>query len=475
MSLMMTWFFGIFYFAVQSRDNLLVRPHPFVWRMVHGQAVLYSMLLVAMATQDAEDVRSVVKWMQFDDLREELPDASKDYAADCRLFTAELVAESGNWRDAFKPLTDRIDVFIVSHSLGWLAHALIIRDWTIWWMASFLFEVMEVTYKHWLPNFKECWWDHVFLDLFGCNLLGGIAGFWLVRRFEARTYSWLTLRKIPTTRGKIQRIMLQFTPLSWSNYEWGVLDSPRRLLGVLWLLLVLMQVNVNSFLLKNVLHWNTNFWLNKARLLTVGMLSIPAVLEWYQWSTVDTRRMGPNIWLLHVVVGLEVLVIAQFSDLGAESGLFVTPMPPFTFGCWACSWAGLGAWTFNYYSSHGWAPAYKDIMGDMRSAARTAYREGGESRAEQALNQKIGGRLASLQARANLVDLLLAAWVLPIIALFLEDCYATYVQDGLGLVRADRAPRCSLGCAAANPASRRDQFGSPDHPCGLVELATSGC
>ena len=86
MSLMMTWFFGIFYFAVQSRDNLLVRPHPFVWRMVHGQAVLYSMLLVAMATQDAEDVRSVVKWMQFDDLREELPDASKDYAADCRLF-----------------------------------------------------------------------------------------------------------------------------------------------------------------------------------------------------------------------------------------------------------------------------------------------------------------------------------------------------------------------------------------------------
>ena len=39
---------------------------------------------------------------------------------------------------------------------------------------------------------------------------------------------------------EIQRIMLQFTPLSWSNYEWGVLDSPRRLLGVLWLLLVLI-------------------------------------------------------------------------------------------------------------------------------------------------------------------------------------------------------------------------------------------
>ena len=32
--------------------------------------------------------------------------------------------------------------------------------------------------------------------------------------------------------------------------EWGVLHSPRRLAGVLWLLTVLMVVNVNSFMIK---------------------------------------------------------------------------------------------------------------------------------------------------------------------------------------------------------------------------------
>jgi len=458
-SALVTWFFGLFYFAVQNRDSLLMRPHPFVWRVVHGQAVLYAMLLVAMATQDVVKIRDLVRWMQFDDLKVELPDASKDYAADCRLFSAELAQESGNWVDLFRPITDRIDVFIISHSLGWLVHALIIRDWTIWWMASFLFEVMEVTYKHWLPNFKECWWDHLFLDLFGCNLLGGIVGFWLVGHFKARTYSWLTLRKIPTARGKINRIILQFTPMAWSNYEWGVLESPRKLLGVLWLLLVLMQVNVNSFMLKNVLHWNTNFWLNKARLATVGTLSIPAVLEWYQWSTVDTRRMGPNIWLLHVVVGLEVLVIARFSDFEADSGLFVTPMPAFTFRCWVCSWAGLLAWTFNYYSTYGFTPAYKDIMSDMKSTARTAYAEGGAGRAERALERKIAMGIGwpsmpiPLWARAKTLDLLLAAWVLPIIALFLEDCWSTYRQDNDGI----------------------GVLGSEAHPCGAVEFFSGRC
>ena len=35
-----------------------------------------------------------------------------------------------------------------------------------------------------LPNFKECWWDHVLLDLFGMNLFGMWLGSLVVRYFE---------------------------------------------------------------------------------------------------------------------------------------------------------------------------------------------------------------------------------------------------------------------------------------------------
>ena len=39
-------------------------------------------------------------------------------------------------------------------------------------MQSILFELIEFTFDNWLPNFAECWWDHLLLDVLGCNLLG---------------------------------------------------------------------------------------------------------------------------------------------------------------------------------------------------------------------------------------------------------------------------------------------------------------
>ena len=38
---------------------------------------------------------------------------------------------------------------------------LIIRDWWFCMVISLMFEVMEYTLEHQLPNFSECWWDHV--------------------------------------------------------------------------------------------------------------------------------------------------------------------------------------------------------------------------------------------------------------------------------------------------------------------------
>lgn len=35
-----------------------------------------------------------------------------------------------------------------------------------------LFLLLQVMYKHWLPNFNECWWDALVLDFLLCNGLG---------------------------------------------------------------------------------------------------------------------------------------------------------------------------------------------------------------------------------------------------------------------------------------------------------------
>ena len=54
-----------------------------------------------------------------------------------------------------------MDVFVVYHTAGWFAKALVLRDYWFCWILSIMFEVMEYSLQHQLNNFAECWWDHV--------------------------------------------------------------------------------------------------------------------------------------------------------------------------------------------------------------------------------------------------------------------------------------------------------------------------
>jgi len=47
-----------------------------------------------------------------------------------------------------------------------------VRDWTLLWVISVGFELMELTFQHMLPNFNECWWDSWILDVLVCNFAG---------------------------------------------------------------------------------------------------------------------------------------------------------------------------------------------------------------------------------------------------------------------------------------------------------------
>jgi len=43
---------------------------------------------------------------------------------------------------------------------------MILRDVWLGWILSVLFEIMEYSLEHQLPNFAECAWDHVRLSSF---------------------------------------------------------------------------------------------------------------------------------------------------------------------------------------------------------------------------------------------------------------------------------------------------------------------
>ena len=112
------------------------------------------------------------------------------YATDCRLYAPD------HPDGPFAPFVEKLDRFILAHFLGWICKALMFRDWFILmasvgsggqggrrgvereggdWdthraltargiplqVCSVGFEFIEYTFEYQLPNFGECWWDHV--------------------------------------------------------------------------------------------------------------------------------------------------------------------------------------------------------------------------------------------------------------------------------------------------------------------------
>lgn len=57
----------------------------------------------------------------------------------------------------------------------------------------------QLFFMHLLPNFAECWWDQVILDILLCNGGGIWLGMTVCRFLEMRTYSWASIKSVRLT------------------------------------------------------------------------------------------------------------------------------------------------------------------------------------------------------------------------------------------------------------------------------------
>lgn len=82
-----------------------------------------------------------------------------------------------------------------------------------------------MAFAHLLPNFTECWWDALILDILLCNGFGIFFGMFICKKLEIRSYKWESIRDIRSTGGKIRRAVLQFTPARFEFYR-GFISGP---------------------------------------------------------------------------------------------------------------------------------------------------------------------------------------------------------------------------------------------------------
>ncbi|XP_064990959.1 CDP-diacylglycerol--serine O-phosphatidyltransferase 1-like isoform X2 [Musa acuminata AAA Group] len=182
------------YSLLQAPSTVLIRPHPAIWRLVHGMAVVYLAALTFLLFQNRDDARRFMKFLH-PDLGIELPERS--YGADCRIYVPE------NPKSRFNNVYETLfDEFVLAHILGWWGKAIMIRNQPLLWVLSIGFELMELTFRHMLPNFNECWWDSIVLDILTCNWFGIWAGMRTVRYFDGKTYEWVGISRQPNIIGE---------------------------------------------------------------------------------------------------------------------------------------------------------------------------------------------------------------------------------------------------------------------------------
>lgn len=112
---------------------------------------------------------------------------------------------------------------------------MIIRDAKIAWVISFSFELIEVSFRHWLPNFWECWWDHLFLDLFGCNMFGILLGSLTIKYIGVSRINWVYEK--PKSKpnkicedGIIMKTIGKLKPDVYTTYNWKIFENLQKYL-----------------------------------------------------------------------------------------------------------------------------------------------------------------------------------------------------------------------------------------------------
>lgn len=326
-------FFILLFGVLMFKDGPFIRPHPAIWRVVLACGLAYQCFLVFLFFQNVNTARQLFKYYD-PKLGKALPERS--YADNCELSLDNIKAQ--------------LDIFVLAHVFGWYAKAIILRDYWFCWILSIMFEVCEYSLQHHLPNFAECWWDHWIVDVLICNWLGTYLGMKTCEYFEMKQYSWRGIKQIRSYRDKMKRAVQQFTPHSWTKFEWGSTKNFKSYVSMLVLLFIFLLCELNAFYLKFILWIPPEHPLNVYRLTLYFFCGVPAVREFYQYlHDPNVTRFGTQAWMLVANIATETLICIKFGK-----GMFPAETPNHVIWFWTVFWVVVIVYPIWKFAVGGW-------------------------------------------------------------------------------------------------------------------------
>lgn len=276
------------------------RPHPSLWRCILGISIMYLLLLQFLVHQDYDTIKAAIVWLD-PKMANYTVDSEKEYGVDC-------------WNITWARLYAHMDWFAFGHYWGWGMKALIIRHYGLLWSVSIMWELTEMVFGHLLPNFYECWWDNLVLDVLVCNGLGIFTGMQVCKFLEMREFKWESIKNISGAQGKFKRALLQFTPESFTHNRW--LDPHSgymRLIAVIQFMLIWQMVELNTFFIKHIFPMPAEHPICVFRILLFGLISAPSTRQYYTYVTdPKCKRIGTQCWVFIMVGFSELILVLKF-------------------------------------------------------------------------------------------------------------------------------------------------------------------
>ncbi|XP_049848758.1 phosphatidylserine synthase 2-like [Schistocerca gregaria] len=249
-------------------------------------------------------------------LNKPLPE--RDYASNCDILKFSHPSEF------LRTLKENVDLFVFAHVLGWFFKSFLYRDVFFCWLWSIVFELCEYALAHILPNFNECWWDHLILDILTCNAIGIYLGHLVIYLCKTELFNWAGMKE-HDNRSVFFKALWPYSVSPLHIY----FASPSAFFQCVLLLIISAVVELNCFFLKATLWIPPEHYLVTARLGVMLLISYPASRAYYRWCSGHggAGDMYLSLWTYFAILVAEVLVSLKFSrEILETAGQTPTPV-----------------------------------------------------------------------------------------------------------------------------------------------------
>lgn len=137
--------------------------------------LIYMCFIIFMLQQRPDFGRIVTGWLD--------PSLSKPV-------TSEMHTYDDNCDLDWSSFFDNFDHYYCVHLGNWFLASFVIRDAYMLHFWQLLDEIIELSVQHILPHFRECWWDHIIMDICLSNIPAITLGLITLDYLGIRRYDW---------------------------------------------------------------------------------------------------------------------------------------------------------------------------------------------------------------------------------------------------------------------------------------------